>query len=223
MTNSWLASSARMPDVGTSRRSMSAPVALILVAAVLSTMAACGGSNVRAQTGPPVESTPTVSTTPGTSPPDPTPRQAAATGAVAQVRRYESLLDDLSTHPGVSLNELSSVSTAPDLSEEVGSLNRFREARDRIVGHSRVATVRVDGVSLPSASHGLKGRATVRVSICLNVAQVHAFNHAGSSIVPKSRKPYFLTHLIVVNRTYPKAASWLVSKVTDREVNRCQV
>jgi hypothetical protein len=133
------------------------------------------------------------------------------------------VLDELSTHPKASLNALSSVSTAPDLAEEVGSINRFREARDRIVGHSRVTSVRVDRLSVPSEQDHPNELPAVRVSICLDVTRVHAFDHAGHSIVPKSRKRYFLTRLTVVNRSYPKAATWLVSKVTDREVDQCAV
>jgi hypothetical protein len=164
-----------------------------------------------------------MSTPPSTSPPDPTPRQRAAAAAVTQVRRYEQLLNDLSTDPKASLNRLSSVSTSPDLAEEVGSINRFRDAGDRIVGHSRVTSVRVDAVTVHSGEHHSKEMPTVRVSLCLNVAQVRAFDRRGHSIVPKSRKPYFLTRLTVVNRSFPKVATWLVSKVTDREVNRCAV
>jgi hypothetical protein len=216
-------SSDRRSAVAVPRRLLPTSFAMLVGSLAISTVAGCGGSGVHAQTGPTSRSSPTTSTARSTLPPGPTPRQRAAAAAVTQVRRYEQLLNDLSTDPKASLNRLSSVSTSPDLAEEVGSINRFREARDRIVGHSRVTSVRVDAVTVPSGEHHSKRLPTVRVSVCLDVAQVRAFDRGGHSIVPKSRKLYFLTRLTVVNRSFPKAATWLVSKVTDREVNRCAV
>jgi hypothetical protein len=217
-------SSARRPAAVVPHRQLPAVFAMLVGSLAISTVAGCGGNGVHAQTGPTTDNSPTVSlapSTPSTPPPVPTPRQRASVAAVAQVRRYEEVLDDLSTDSKASLNKLSAVSTSPDLAEEVGSINRTREARDRVVGHSRVTGVRVDTVTLPSTGHGTKPLPTVRVSLCLNVAHVRAFDRGGHSIVPKSRKPYFLTMLTVVNRSYPEKTMWLVSKVTDREVDRC--
>jgi hypothetical protein len=198
---------------------------VVLLGLVLVTAASgCGGSGVHTQAGPGPTSSPTISASPSSEQPDPSPRQIAAAAAIAQVRRYEAVLDDLSTHTRLSLNRLNSVSTSPDLAEEVGSLNQFRESRDRQLGSSRVTSARIDRVTLPSGGGGThRALATVRLSICLNVDRVRAFGPAGHSIVPKSRKPYFLTHLTVVNRSYPKKSTWLVSNRTDREVDRCAV
>lgn len=141
----------------------------------------------------------------------------------AQARKYEQVLDEVSTRRTTSLTVLTSVATAPDLADEVGSINRLREAHDQVTGHSRVTSVRVDRVAL-SAQAGRHGSLpTARVTLCLNVAAVHAVNDKGHSIVPRSRKPYFLTHLTFVNRRYPAGSGWLVSKVTDREVEQCAV
>jgi hypothetical protein len=156
-------------------------------------------------------------------PPSSTPQARAKAEVAAQARKYEQTLDEVSTHRTSSLTVLSSVATAPDLADEVGSINRLREARDRVTGHSLVTGVRVDQVQLPAQSGHGGSLPTARVTLCLNVAAVHAVNDKGHSIVPRSRKPYFLTHLTFVNRSYPARSGWLVSKVVDREVDQCAV
>lgn len=190
---------------------------------VVFTASACGGSHVNAQTGPVATTSSTAVTSPSKAPRDNTPRQRAEADVAAQVRKYEQVLDEVSTHRKSSLTLLSSVSTAPDLADETGSINRLREARDRVTGHSRVTGMRVDRLSLLAQAGRHGALPTARVTLCLNVADVHAIDQRGHSIVPKSRKPYFLTHLTLINRSYPTASGWLVSKVTDREVNQCAV
>jgi hypothetical protein len=182
----------------------------------------CGGNAVHTQSAPPAAQATIAAPTRSTQPSVQTPRQTTgAAAAVGQVRRYETVIDELSTHPRAPLDALRSVSTSPDLAEEVGSINRFRDAHDRIVGHSRVTSIRIDSVRLRSRRDGHLRLPTVRVSICLDVARVRAYDNEGHSIVPRSRKPYFLTHLTVINRDYPRASGWLVARVTDREVGRC--
>jgi len=139
------------------------------------------------------------------------------------VERYENLLANLSAHRQASLDPLNSVSTEPDLAQEIGSINRLRDSRDRVSGRSRVTSRRVDKVLIPSAGQESHQLPTVQVSICLFVGHVRAVGPSGHSIVPKSRKPYFLTRMTLVNHRYPSASGWLVSKVSDREVTRCEV
>jgi hypothetical protein len=64
---------------------------------------------------------------------------------------------------------------------------------------------------------------TIRLRLCLDVSRVRATAPSGRSIVPKSRKPFYLTNLTLTNRAYPAPSMWLVSKVTDREVKTCAV
>lgn len=208
---------ARGISAPASRRSATC-LGLVAGTVTLFTIAACGGSSVDAQSGSPPSATgrPTTSPTPRAS-----ERTIAADAAVSQVRKYESVLDELSIHPRLSLDVLNTVATEPDLAAEIGSLNQFRNAKDRIEGRTQVTSVQVDGVRLPNQVGRRDDLPTVKVSICLYVAGVRASDSSGRSIVTKSRKPYFLTHLTLVNPRYPKAAGWLVRNRTDREVDRC--
>jgi hypothetical protein len=202
-------------------RAMSATMAGLVLAMAAS---GCGGSGVKTQTGPPPSTSPPSSATPTSSPHDPTGRESAATAATAQARRYESVLDELSIHTHASLNQLNDVATEPNLAQEVGALNRFREVHDRQAGLSKITGLRIDRVRLPAVgTHSRHDIATAHVSLCLDVTHVRAYGPSGHSIVPKSRKPYFLTSLTLVNRNYPSPSGWLVSDRTDREVDQCSV
>jgi hypothetical protein len=203
-------------------RHRSPAVGIVGALFALLAISACGGSHVNAQSGPTAgTSTPATPTT-SSSAHGPTPREAAAAAATAQVRHYEAVLDELSIHADASLNRLNAVATEPNLAQEVGSLNRFREARDRQAGLSKITRLRVDRMRLPAAgTHVRHSIATAHISLCLDVAHVRAYGPSGHSIVPKSRKPYFLTSLTLVNRDYPSPSAWLVSNRTDREVDQC--
>jgi hypothetical protein len=75
-------------------------------------------------------------------------------------------------------------------------------------------------VDLPTTA---AGRATARVSICLNVAHVRAFDRSGKSIVAKTRKPFYLTRIDLIDHGYPTKAKWLVSHVSATEQQSCNV
>jgi hypothetical protein len=143
---------------------------------------------------------------------------------VAQARRYESVLNDLSIHAKASLNMLNTVATDADLAEEVGALNHFREARDRQAGFSKITAFRIIHLRLPAVgTRGRRAVATGEIRLCLDVSGVHAYGPSGHSIVPKSRNRYFLTDLSFANRDYPSPAAWLVDRRTDREVEHCDL
>jgi hypothetical protein len=198
-------------------------VASFAIFGVLVTLsvAACGGSGVNAQAGP-TPSTSTVAPTPSHTPAPPTKSELAGAAASAQVVKYERLLDALSIHPRMSLDRLYTVSTEPDVTEEISSLNQFREARDRQVGTSQVEGTRVDHVSLTDHRAGRHpAYPTVHITTCVDVRRVRGFGPNGKSIVPKGRKAYLFTHLTLVNTKYPDTSNWLVSKVTDKETSAC--
>jgi hypothetical protein len=205
------------PAATGSRRSAPTCLAFLVGAVLLSTIAACGGSGVDAQTGPPPSSTPASSSPTRAS----TPRQLAVTAAIAQVDRYERVLDDLAIHPTLRLDRLYTVSTEPAVLSQIAFFNRFRSARDRQSGGTRIVSIRVRRVSLAHQTTARPAqRPTIDVTACLDVAQVKAFGPGGQSIVPKSRKPYYLTHLQLVNVKYPDPSSWLVAKVSATEEQR---
>jgi hypothetical protein len=184
--------------------------------------AGCGGSGVDAQSAPPT-------TQPSLASPRPTvtvltEQQRAGQAAAARVPIYERLLSELAIHRKMSLNKLYSVSTQPDVNEEISSLNVFRESGDRQTGLGRVVGARVDHVSLaarPGARHAV--RPTVGITACVDVRGVHGFAPNGRSIVPRGRKAYLLTHLTLVNINYPDPSKWRVSKVTDQEDRSCHL
>lgn len=197
---------------------------LVALSAVLMTVAAaasaCGGSGVHAQTGP-IESTPATAVSSPSTSSDPTPRQRAVAAVTAQAVAYEHTLDELAIHRHLSLDRLYRVSTQPDVTNEIAFLNRFRSRGDRQRGSSRVTASRVDTVRLPSVSG--PGMATARVTICLDVGAVRAFDPSGKSIVTKSRKRFYLTRLDMVNRRYPVGNAWLVKHVSAKEQRSCSV
>jgi hypothetical protein len=184
---------------------------------VMLVASACGGSGVHAQTGP-VPSDPTST---GSSPTVQTEQQRAGAAAVAQVVKYERTLSELAIHPAMSLNEMYIVSTQPDVTDEIAFLNHFRSAHDRQRGLPQVVSTKVDSVELASASGTKASHPTVRVTACINVSGVQAFGPNGKSIVPKSRKPYYVTHFVLVNFKYPDAQAWLVENVSSTEEVSC--
>lgn len=201
------------------RRRSTACLRLLAGLLVLSTAAACGGgSDVHSQTGP----VPSASVSP---PPTAavTARQRAVAAAVTQVTRYERVLDELGIHPTLSLDRLYTVATEPEVLDEVAFFNHFRSAHDRQAGHVKLTATRVDQVDLTNRPHAhTPVYPTVTVTTCVNVSGVRAFNARGRSIVTSSRKPYFLTHLTLVNLKYPASAGWVVKKVTDTEERTCR-
>jgi hypothetical protein len=204
------------------RRSTQPAVAVAAVALICLAASGCGSSGVHAQTGPIPSTSATGTTSTSTSTPDPSARQQAVAGAIAQVGRYESLLDDLAIHPHRSLNQLYRVSTQPDVTQEIGYLNHFREAGDRQTGHVHLSATRAVRVALtnhPKAHRPIYP--TVVVTTCIKVSGVKTFNAHGTSTTAKSRKPYFLTHLTLINVKYPAPDQWLVKSVTDTEVRTC--
>jgi hypothetical protein len=208
----------RRPGARSSTRIAS--LAMIGMLATLS-LAACGSSGVNAQTGP-TPSTSTVAPTPSHTPTPQTKSQQAGAAATAQVVRYERLLDDLFLHPRMSIDRLYTVSTQPDVNDEIGDLNRFREARDRQTGRLEVVATKLDRVDLANRPHARTPvYPTVRVTACIKVSGVQAHAPNGKSVVPKSRKPYLLAHLTMVNPKFPALTGWLVSRVTNREERSC--
>jgi hypothetical protein len=166
-----------------------------------------------------------VQTQPGPGPSDPThavasaspnnPSQLVGEAAIAQVGRYERVLDDLFLTPRTSVRKLYAVSTQPDVNNEIADINRFRAANDHQSGRTEVTSTRIDSVDLAG------NPPTVRVTACVNVAAVRAIGPTGKSIVPKSRPTYYLTHLTLVNFKYPAKGAWLVKAVTNTGVAKC--
>src|SRR5579875_1201632 len=195
------ASSARTPAYSVQR----AARALVLVC-VAGTLASCSSSGVHTQSGP-TPSDPS-RTAPSASPQQ-QPSQRVGEAAVAQVGRYERVLDDLFLNPRMSVTRLYAVSTQPDVNNEIADINRFRAADDRQSGRTEVTSTHIDNVDLSGSPP------TVHVTACVKVAGVRATGPSGKSIVPKSRRPYYLTRLTLVNFKYPKSGSWLVKAVTN--------
>jgi hypothetical protein len=163
------------------------------------------------------------STAAGTSPTRPpktlSARQRAGQAAVAQAVRYERLVDELALHPELPLSRLYNVSTQPNVTDVIAFLGHFRSSGDRQVGRVQVVSMRVEHVRLPD-SHSA-GTPTASVTACLDVSDVHAFGPNGRSIVPRSRKPYYLVRLQMVDRRYRHRRTWLVQKVSAAEVSSC--
>jgi hypothetical protein len=201
------------------RPAMLRPCILLLT---LATTAACGGSTINAQSGPP-SSTVTVPSggSPSASASGPEGSHARA-DVVAKVHAYEHTLDELAMRPNVSLDRLYRVATQPDVTEEIAFLNRFRSRGDRQEGWSRVASARVDGVVVAGPADTDRV-ASAAVKICLYVAHVRAVDRKGKSIIEQNRQPYYLTHLKLLNPRYPARTGWLVTRVSAIEEPSCAV
>jgi hypothetical protein len=143
--------------------------------------------------------------------------ELAKTAAIKAVKRYERVLDLLSTDRHKSLDRLYRVATQPDVTDEVGFLSRFRAAHDRQRGGVRVVSIRVDKLK-PA---GQSKPALAEVAACLDVHQVRAYGRNGQSIVPKSRKRFYRTHLTLVWLDVRASAGWRVKKVSAREESAC--
>jgi hypothetical protein len=198
------------------------PPITVLVVAFLSILlaAGCGGSGVHAQTAP-LKAQPTAAS------PSPTgtvltETQRAGRAAAARVPIYERLLSELAIHRNMSLNKLYSVSTQPDATDEIAFLTHFRAAHDQQRGFVRVVSTKIEKVDLTDRPHQRHPvHPTVHVTACLNVTTVQAVGPGGRSIVPRSRKPYFLSHLVLVNFKYPARRTWLVQRVSATEERSC--
>jgi hypothetical protein len=114
------------------------------------------------------------------------------------------------------------VSTEPDVTHEIGYLNRFRYAGERQIGHVRLSATRAVRVDLTNHPHARPPRyPSVLITTCVKVSGVRTVNSHGMSTVASNRKPYFLTHLTLVNLKFPSSGGWLVKKVTDTEEQLC--
>jgi hypothetical protein len=120
------------------------------------------------------------------------------------VRRYERLLDLLSIHPQRRLDQLYSVTTQPNVTDEIAFLNHFRAAHDRQHGYASVVSAKVDSAVLSAAKD-----AVIRLTACIDVRHVRAVDRNGQSIVPKSRKPYYLSRFLLVASRYPTRQNWV--------------
>jgi hypothetical protein len=139
---------------------------------------------------------------------------------VAQVKRYELLLSELAIHPRMPLDRLNTVSTEPDVTDEIGFLNHFRSSHDRQLGSARVVSTKVVSVHL-GQSAAKSNRSTVHVTACLDVSGVRAIGRDGKSIVPRSRKPFYVAHLQLVKVGFKGRETWLVSKAAATEEQSC--
>jgi hypothetical protein len=211
-------STGRLARACRPRKQIASIVAIGVLASAL--LAACGGSGVHAQGDP----TPSVSiTTPSSvaTPKAPSKSAQAVAAAVVQVKKYERLLGEFAIHPGMSLDRLYSVSTQPDVTDEIAFLNHFRSSGDRQHGLTRVVSAKVISVELAGQGPARSPRPTVQLKVCLDVSGVHAFGREGKSIVPASRKPFYLAHLRLVKVRYQKRPTWLVANVAATEERSC--
>jgi hypothetical protein len=201
-------------------RRSTAHLGLLAGLIALSTVAACGGgSAAHTQTGEGALPSASTSSSPTAAL---TARQRAVAAATAQVNRYEQVLDELGIHPTLSLDRLYTVATEPEVLDEIAYYNHFRSAHDRQAGHVKLTATRVDRVDLTNRPHTHPPvYPTVKITTCVNVSGVRAFDAQGRSIVARSRKPYFLTHLTLVNLKYPATTGWVVKKVADTEERTC--
>lgn len=199
-------SSGRIPTYSIRRAAMA--LAVVCVAGAL---ASCSNGGVQTQSGP-IPSDPS-RTAPSASPQHPSQRVGEA--AVAQVGRYERALDDLFLSPRLSVTKLYAVSTQPDVNNEIADINKFRAADDHQSGRTEITSTHIDNIDLSGSPP------TVHVTACVKVAGVRATGPTGKSIVPKSRRPYYLTHLTLVNFKYPASGAWLVKAVTNTGVAKC--
>jgi hypothetical protein len=110
---------------------------------------------------------------------------------------------------------LYAVSTQPDVNNEIADINKFRAADDHQSGRTEITSTHIDNIDLSGSPP------TVHVTACVKVAGVRATGPTGKSIVPKSRRPYYLTHLTLVNFKYPASGAWLVKAVTNTGVAKC--
>lgn len=198
---------------GRARWSRIVPLCALTVVGVL--LSGCGGSGTHLQSPPSSPSTPTAN-----SPASPTandPAQQAKAVAIRQVQTYERTLDALASDPKLPLDRLYTVTTQPNVTDEVAFFNRFRAAGNRQHGVVRIVSARVDG-GVQSSQKG----STLHVTACIDVTHVRAVDRHGKSIVPKQRKPFYLTRFLLADPKYPTKQAWLITKVTADEVTSCR-
>lgn len=135
--------------------------------------------------------------------------------AIAVVRRYSALQDEVSNNPRESVKALRAVLDTFLYGSTANIVQEERKAGWKSSGHGRIVSIHATKVVLPRA----KGRATVVVQSCTDVSLNKSVDKAGKSVV--KRPTNFLDETdTVTNSKYP-SGSWLIVDTTNKFVKSC--
>lgn len=191
-------------------------VALLLTIATTAT--ACGGSGNDAS--PPATKSPS----PATSSSTPTdPRDQAKADALAMLRRYFVVGDQVGQNPKTPLSKLKSVETSTMLAADQHQFEQWRSSGWKQVGGGGVTKMEVQTVSLNN-SDPAKGKVPyVTVLVCTDASGVDVVDKTGKSQVLPTRPKLLTSEYTIANYhwTADPANGWRVATATDKAVGKC--
>lgn len=204
----------------TNQRTLTAFTAATLALTVLT---GCSGSAEEAAQEPPSIS-PSYTPQPTQSPTrPPTDSERAAEGAIALVRDYFAVVDQLRQRPKMALNALATVATSSQLVAQRRLIGGERTKRHHQVGDTRIGDLKVQSVNLDNSDPAAGNVPTVTIDVCWDVSHADLVNHSGISVVSASRAPTGWTRYTVANYHWSRNPSdgWRIATSQDLEQTPC--
>jgi hypothetical protein len=158
--------------------------AAVLIAAMLGTSCSADvGSAGPAATGSPSATAPPAE--PETSPAE-TPEEQAKAQAIAVVRDFIAVFDQLYADPNREVTELDRLAQGKTLEWATGWLTRDREKGRVAVGTEKLIDIKATSVTL-NAADTPSGHPTVRVETCIDLTGFDIVDREGKSVVLPTR------------------------------------
>lgn len=181
---------------------------------------ASSGRDARPPSKPSTASTQTSSSPSPSEPASPT--DLARAQALSSVQSYYATIDKLASSSTLSLNELDSVATGANVTQEKTALLGYRSNGWVEKGKTVVAATRVTGVDLTNGtSQTPPVFPTVHVVACIDVTTVREVDKAGKTVTLRGRPNFFIETLTIINVNYPSSTGWRVSEAPNKGATSC--
>ncbi|MFO6453036.1 MULTISPECIES: hypothetical protein [unclassified Aeromicrobium] len=153
----------------------------------------------------------------------PTESQIATTAASRLIGEYYATVDALNQNPARSMGELRRVATSGQLTALQRAIATMRRDRERQVGHTRVAEMTVQSVSLDNSDPEAGNVPTVVIDVCWDVSGADVVGPSGDSVIPANRPDTGWTRYLVANYDWSENpdGAWRVAGGEDLEMTPC--
>lgn len=149
---------------------------------------------------------------------------AASSEALALIRRYYGVRDDLRHNPTAPLSQLEDVAIGVELDTQKRLFERERQQGRHQTGDTKLAKLEVQSVSLDDSDPKAGHVPTVRVDVCYDVSKVDVVDKNDRSVVSPSRPDTGWIRYSVSNYDYRQdpSGSWRVASSHDLERAPCE-
>lgn len=161
--------------------------ALATAALLLVATSACTSEPDSPSSDPaPSSKTPSPTASAPTSKP-PSAEEVAAKAATETIRTYYAVRDELRQRPESSPSRLKTVAISTELAALRNLIKRERKAGLRQTGHTKIARLTVQAVSLDNSDPQRGKVPTVQIDVCYDVSDADLVDRSGKSVVSADR------------------------------------